>query len=94
MLDQLLKALKSSAQSEIWQTSFPMRGHNYRIKSELMRLSDTLRQRKTLDMSTQPFARITDLAAIERSHPHPLEALPETTARETQRCWKLRKIPR
>ena len=61
--------------------SFLMRGHNTRIKSELMRLSDTLASGKHSDMSTQLRGEFTDLAAIERSI-RTLEAH-RTTARET-----------
>jgi flagellar hook-associated protein 3 FlgL len=61
--------------------SFLMRGHNTRIKSELMRLSDTLASGKHSDMSTQLRGEFTDLAAIERSI-RTLKAH-RTTARET-----------
>lgn len=61
--------------------SFLMRGHNTRIKSELMRLSDSLASGQHSDMSKQLGGEFTDLAAIERSI-RTLEAH-RTTARET-----------
>ncbi len=61
--------------------SFLMRGHNARIKSELMQLSDSLATGRHSDISTQLRGEFTDVAALERSI-RTLEAH-RTTASET-----------
>jgi len=92
MLDQLFEALMSFSSIGDMANSFLMRGHNTRIKSELMRLSDTLASGQHSDMSPPSFAENSPIWPRLNGQSAPLRRTAPPREKR-QRCWKLRKYP-